>query len=92
MTPTLQHLNEKWTYLIKEKRCFSCKERGYTVYDYLKKRKIATISEGLIEDNSSQEKTSFFWSQNKEPFYFIIIYIRRPILQKFFSYFMYTRK
>ena len=56
MTPTPQHLDEERARLMKEGRCFSCKERGHTAYDCPRKGKIAAISEGLIEDNSSQGK------------------------------------
>lgn len=41
---------------MKEERCFSCKEKGHIVYDCSKKGKIATISEGVSEDNNSQGK------------------------------------
>ncbi len=41
---------------MKESRCFSCKERGHTVYDCPRKRKIAAISEGINKDNNSQGK------------------------------------
>ena len=41
---------------MKEGRCFSCKERGHTVYDCPKKVKIAAISEGIDEDSKSQGK------------------------------------
>ena len=56
MTLTPQYLDEKQAHLMRKGRCFSCKEKGHTVYDCLRKGKIAAISEGLIEDNSSQEK------------------------------------
>lgn len=41
---------------MKEGRCFSCKEKGYIIYDYLKKEKIAGILEGISQDSNSQRK------------------------------------
>ncbi len=54
MTPMPQYSDEERARLIKEGRCFSCKERGHTVYDYPRKRKIATILEGISKDSDSQ--------------------------------------
>ncbi len=56
MTPTPQHSDIKQARLMKEGRCFSCKERGHTTYDCLKKGKIAAILEGVSEDSNSQGK------------------------------------
>ena len=56
MTPMPQHSNEKRARLMKEGKYFSCKERGHTTYDCLKKGKIAAISEGVSEDSDSQGK------------------------------------
>ena len=56
ITPTTQHSDEKWARLMKKGRCFSCKERGHTIYDCPRKEKIAAISENISEDSDSQEK------------------------------------
>lgn len=36
-----------------KKKIFNCKKNGHIVYNYSKKRKIATILEDFIEDNSN---------------------------------------
>lgn len=41
---------------MKESKCFSCKESGYTTYNCLKKRKIAAISKDVSENTNSQGK------------------------------------
>ena len=56
VTPTPRHSEEERARLMKEGRCFSCKKRGHTAYDYPKKGKIAAISEGVSEDSNSQGK------------------------------------
>ena len=56
VTPTPRHSNEEQARLMKESRCFSCKKRCYTAYDYPKKGKIATISKGVSKDSNSQGK------------------------------------
>ena len=56
VTPTLRRLEEEQTYLMKESRCFSCKEKGHTAYDYPKRGKIAAILEGVSKNSNSQEK------------------------------------
>ena len=43
MTSTPQHLDKERARLMKEGRFFSCKEKGHTVYDCLRKEKIAAI-------------------------------------------------
>ena len=43
MTLTPQHLVKKQACLIKEGRCFNCKEKGHTTYDCPRKGKIAAI-------------------------------------------------
>ena len=53
---TPQHSEKGRARLMKEGRCFSCKERGHTAYNCPKKGKIAAISEGVSEDSNSQEK------------------------------------
>ncbi len=56
MTPTPHHSDEERARLMKEGRCFSCKERGHTAYDCPRKVKIAAILEGVSEDSNSQGK------------------------------------
>ena len=56
ITQTPKHLNEEWARLMRKGRYFSYKERGHTTYDCFKKGKIVAISEGVSEDNNSQEK------------------------------------
>ena len=56
MTPTPQNLDEERVRLMKEGRCFSCKERGHTAYDCPSKGKIAAILKGVSEDSDSQGK------------------------------------
>ena len=56
MISTPQHSDEKRGRLIKESRCFSCKKRGHTTYDCLRKGKIAAILEIMSEDSNSQGK------------------------------------
>ncbi len=56
MTPTLQYSDKKQARLIKEGRCFSCKERGHTAYDCPRKGKIVAILESINEDSDSQGK------------------------------------
>ena len=56
VTPTPRRSEEERARLMKEGRCFSCKKRGHTAYDYPKKGKIAAISEGVSEDSNSQGK------------------------------------
>ncbi len=56
MTPTRQHSDEERARLMKEGRCFSCKEKDHTTYDYPRKGKIAAISESISEDSDSQRK------------------------------------
>ncbi len=51
-----QYWDKKQAHLMKEGRCFSCKEKGYTTYNYLKKGKITAISEGVSKDSDSQKK------------------------------------
>ena len=51
-----QHLDEKQACLMKEGRCFSCKERGHTTYDCPRKGKIAAILKSISKDSDSQEK------------------------------------
>lgn len=41
---------------MKESKYFNCKEKNYIVYDYPKKKKIATISENIRENSNSQRK------------------------------------
>ena len=53
VTLTLQHLEEKQTYRIKENRCFNCRKKNYTAYDCLKKDKIAVISENVSKNSNS---------------------------------------
>ena len=53
MTSTPQYLDEKQVHQIKEGRCFSCKEKNHTLFDYSRKEKIVVILERFIEDNSS---------------------------------------
>lgn len=48
-----QHSKEERARLIKERRCFSYKERGYTAYDCPRKEKIAAISESVIKDSDN---------------------------------------
>lgn len=70
MTPMPQHSDKEQARLMKEGRCFSCKERGHTAYEYPRKGKIATISKSLIEDNSSQGKEQFLPKSRKRAFLF----------------------
>ncbi len=56
MTLMLQQSDEDQARLIKEGRCFSCKEKGHTAYDCLRKGKIAAILEGVSKDSNSQGK------------------------------------
>ncbi len=56
ITPTPQHSDTERTRLMKEGRCFSCKERGHTAYDYPRKGKIVAILEGVSKDSNSQGK------------------------------------
>ena len=56
MSPTPRHSEEERARLMKEGRCFSCKEKGHTAYDCLRKGKIAAISEGVSEGSDSQGK------------------------------------
>ena len=56
VTPMPRHLDEKQARLMKEGRCFNCKEKGYTAYNYSKKEKIAAISEGISKDSNNQGK------------------------------------
>ncbi len=41
---------------MKKGRCFNCKEKNYTAYNYLKKKKIAVISEGINKNSNNQKK------------------------------------
>ena len=50
---TLCHLKKEQAQLIKKRRYFSCKEKGYTGYNFSKKRKIAAILEGVSENSNS---------------------------------------
>lgn len=52
LTPTSQHSKEKQVYLMKEGRCFSCKEKGHIAYECPKKEKIVAISEGVSKDSN----------------------------------------
>ena len=54
--PIPRHLNEKWVQFIKEGRCFSCKEKGHTAYNCLKKGKIVAILENVRENSNNQGK------------------------------------
>ena len=56
MTPTPQYSDEERARLMKEGRCFSCKEKGHTAYNCPRKGKVAAISEGVSEDSDSQGK------------------------------------
>lgn len=52
-----QYSKKKQAHLMRESRCFRyTKKRVYTIYDYLKKRKIADILESIDENNDSQGK------------------------------------
>ncbi len=51
-----QYLEEKQVCLMMESKYFSCKEQRHTVYDFLKKEKIAAMVEGISEDKNSQKK------------------------------------
>lgn len=46
-------MNKKQIRLIKKGKYFSYKKKGYTVYNCLKKRKIAAISKSFIKDNNN---------------------------------------
>ena len=41
---------------MKEGRYFNCKERGHIAYDYLRKKKIVAILEGVSKGSDSQGK------------------------------------
>lgn len=57
------------------------------------KGKITAISDGLIEDNSSQKKNQLFPKLRKGAFLFHHhLYLKKPILQESFYYSIYTRK
>ncbi len=56
ITPRPQHSDEEQVRLMREGRCFSCKERGHTAYDCPRKGKIAALSESISKDSNSQEK------------------------------------
>ncbi len=56
MTPTPQYSDKKRARLMKEGRCFSCKERGHTAYDCPRKEKIAAMLEGVSKNSDSQGK------------------------------------
>lgn len=49
-------MDEEQTCLMRKKRCFSCKKKGYSVYNYPKKSKVAAVLEDLNKRNSNQEK------------------------------------
>ena len=51
-----QYLKEERIQLIKERRCFSYKKRGYIAYNCPKKGKIAAISKGVSKGSNNQEK------------------------------------
>lgn len=49
----LQYFGKKQVCLIKKRKCFSCKEKYYIIYECFRKQKIGAILKDLIEDNSS---------------------------------------
>lgn len=53
---TLQLLDKEQTRLIKKRTYFICKKKDYIIYNYLGKRNIDAILEGLIKNNNSQKK------------------------------------
>ena len=56
ISPMPQYLEKEQIWLMKEKRCFCCKERNHKAYDCPRKGKIAAILEGLSEGSDSQRK------------------------------------
>lgn len=56
MLSMLQYLKKKCVWLIKEKRCFSCKKKSYIIYYYLRKGKITAISENISKNSDNQGK------------------------------------
>lgn len=48
-----QNLDEKQARLMKNRRYFSCKKKGHTIYNYSRNGMIPAISKSFIEDNSS---------------------------------------
>lgn len=63
------YLDEKKTHLMKETRCFIIKKKIIQHITILEK-KIATILEGFIKDNSKQRKDQLFLKLKKEAFLF----------------------
>ncbi len=53
MILTIHHSDKKQAHLMEGSRYFSCKERGHTAYNCLRKGKIAAISKRVSEDNDS---------------------------------------
>lgn len=53
ITPMSQYSQKKQAHLVKECKCFCCKERNHTAYDCPKKEKIATISEGVSKKSNT---------------------------------------
>lgn len=51
-----QYLEEKQVILMNESKYFSCKEKGHTAYDCLKKEKIAVMSEDINKDSNNSRK------------------------------------
>lgn len=56
LTSISQHSEEKQVYLIKKSRYFNYKQKGYTAYNCLSKKKIAAILESVNKHNKNQEK------------------------------------
>ncbi len=51
-----QHSNKEQAHMIKEGKCFSCKEKHHTAYNCLRKGKIVAISESISKDSDGQRK------------------------------------
>lgn len=71
--------------MIKKRRYFDCKKRGYIIYDCFRKRKFVVILKNLVENNSSQKKVTFFKIEKKS-FFILSSFILKDLFYQ--SYFM----